>query len=120
MGNKPVDNYPHALALVSEFFMTQEMCEKVVNTHSSKIQFVPECYKTGKICDKAFNKSFLAFFLFLIDIKLKKCVTEYVPDQYKIQEISDKAVRGCLAALKFVPDWFVTSKRIKRIYFVRR
>ena len=44
--------------------MTQEMCDKVVNTHSSTIQFVPEYYKTKKMCDKAFNKSFLAFFLY--------------------------------------------------------
>ena len=39
------------------------MCYKVVNTHSSTIELVPECCKTQKMCDKAFNKSFLAFFL---------------------------------------------------------
>ena len=37
------------------------MCDKVVNTHSSTIQFAPVCYKTQEMCDKAFNKSFLAF-----------------------------------------------------------
>ena len=26
-----------------------------------------------KMCDKAFNKSFLSFFIFLIDIQLRKC-----------------------------------------------
>ena len=26
-----------------------------------------------------------------------------------------KAVDDCLAALKFVPDWFVTSKMIKKL-----
>ena len=52
MWNKVIDNYPHAL------------------------EFVPECYKTQKVCDKAVNICFLYLILFLIDIKLKKCVTE--------------------------------------------
>ena len=50
------------------------MRDKVVNIHCSPIEFVPECYKTQKTCDKSFNKSFLAFSIFPIDIKLKKCV----------------------------------------------
>ena len=28
----------------------------------------------------------------------------------------DKAVYDCLVALKFVPDWFVTSKMIKILF----
>ena len=48
------------------------MNNNVVNTHSSTIQFVPECCKTQKMCNKAFNKSFIAFF--------------YTPDWYKTQE----------------------------------
>ena len=28
----------------------------------------------------------------------------------------DKAVDDCLAALKFVPDWFVTSKMIEKLF----
>ena len=39
-----------------------------------------------------------------------------VPDQYKTQQICDKAVDDCLAALKFVPDWFATSKIIKKLF----
>ena len=39
---------------------------------------------------------------------------KYVPDQYKTQQISDQAVHDCLAPSKFVPDWFVTSKMIKK------
>ena len=42
------------------------------------------------MCDKAFNKSFLAYF--------------YILDEYKTQQISDKAVDDCLDALKFVLD----------------
>ena len=66
------------------------MWDKVDNTHSSTIQSVPEYYKTQKMCDKAFNKSFLAYF--------------YILDEYKTQQISDKAVDDCLDALKFVLD----------------
>ena len=39
MCNKAVDNYPHALEFVPEYFMSQEMCDKVVNTRSSTIKF---------------------------------------------------------------------------------
>ena len=37
-------------------------------------------------------------------------------DRYKVQEICDKAVDDFLPALKFVPDRFVTSKMIKKLY----
>ena len=40
----------------------------------------------------------------------------YVPDQYKTQQMCDKGVDYCLVALKFVPDWFVTSKMIKILF----
>ena len=40
----------------------------------------------------------------------------YVPDQYKTHQMCDKAVDSCLTALKFVPDWFVGSKMIKKLF----
>ena len=109
MCNKAVDNYPHTLRFVPECYKTQVMCDKVVNTYSSTIKFAPECYKTQNIWDKVFNKCFLAFFIFLIDIKIK----QYVSDQYKTQRMCEKAFDDCLTALKFLPDWFVKSKMIK-------
>ena len=39
----------------------------------------------------------------------------YVPDQYMIQQICDRAVDYCLAELKLVFDWFITSKMIKML-----
>ena len=42
--------------------------------------------------------------------------TIYVPDQYKIKKISNKAVDDLLVALEFVPNWFVTSKMIKKLF----
>ena len=54
------------------------MWDKVVSTHSSTIQFVPECYKTQKMCDEAFDLSFLAYF--------------HIPDGYKTQEMCDRII----------------------------
>ena len=41
--------------------MTEEMCDKVVNTYSSTTQLLPESYKTKEMFDKAFNNVFLHF-----------------------------------------------------------
>ena len=38
----------------------------------------------------------------------------YCPDKYKTQRMCDEAVDDCLAALKLVPDWFVTSETIRK------
>ena len=68
----------------------------------------------------------LCLILFLINIKLKKCVTElflkilfliiYCPDKYKTQRMCDEAVDDSLVALKLISDWFVTSKIIKKLF----
>ena len=39
----------------------------------------------------------------------------YSPDRYRTQKICDEAIDDCLAALKFIPDWFVTSKILKKL-----
>ena len=39
----------------------------------------------------------------------------YCPDKYKIQRMCDGAVDDCLAALKFIPDCFFTSKMFKKL-----
>ena len=36
-------------------------------------------------------------------------------DQYKTQKNRNEAVNDCLAALKFVPDWFVKSKMLEKL-----
>ena len=38
-------------------------------------------------------------------------------DQYKTQKMCDKAVDDCIAALKIVSYWFVTSKMIKILFY---
>ena len=100
------------------------MCDKIVNTHSSAMQFVPECIMTQQMCDKAFNKSFLALFYVPDQYKTQEICNSiisddpfsvrYVPDQYKTRKMRDKTFDDCLAALKLVPDWSVTSKMIKK------
>ena len=40
----------------------------------------------------------------------------YCPDKYKTQRTCDEAVDDSLAALKLVLDWFVTRKRLKKLY----
>ena len=52
------------------------MWDKDVDTYPSTIKFVPKPYITQETCDKAVNRRFLCFILFLIGIKLKKCLTE--------------------------------------------
>ena len=57
-------------------YKNQEMCNRAVDNYPHAFEFVPECSMTQEMCDKAVNKCFLYLILFLIGIKLKKCVTE--------------------------------------------
>ena len=76
MCNKSINNYPHPLEYVLECFMTQKMRDKAVHTYPSTIKFVPECFILKKCVINQLIDVILYFILFLIDIKLKKCVAE--------------------------------------------
>ena len=39
----------------------------------------------------------------------------YDTNRYKTQIMCKKAIDDCLAALKFIPDWFVTSKMFEKL-----
>ena len=41
---------------------------------------------------------------------------QYCPYKSIIQEMCDEAVDGFLAALKLIPNWFVTSKTIENFF----
>ena len=41
-------------------------------------------------------------------------IVVYCPDKCKTQNMYDEAVDDCLEALELIPDWFVTSNRIKK------
>ena len=102
------------------------MCDKAVDTYRSTIKFVPDCLMTQEMYDKAVNRWFLHLILFLINRKLKKCVTHLFlkirflivdcPDKYKVQRMYEEAVDDSLAALKLIPDWFVTSKMTEKLF----
>ena len=76
MSNKGMDNYPHALDFVPECYKTQILYDKAVNTYPSTIKFISEWLMTQEICDRVVNRCFLCLTLFLININLKKCLTE--------------------------------------------
>ena len=40
----------------------------------------------------------------------------HCPNTYKTQKLCDGAVQDCLIVLKFIPDWFVTSKMIEKFH----
>ena len=44
------------------------------------------------------------------------CLMVYCHEKYKTQRICDEAVDDYLAALKYIPDWFVTSKMTKKLF----
>ena len=51
------------LEFVPECYKTKEMCDKVVNTHSSTIQIAPECYKPQKCVIKLLITLLLHFYI---------------------------------------------------------
>ena len=59
-------------------------------------------YKTQEMSDRVFSEN---TFLIL-----------YCCDRYKTQRMCDEAADDFLLALKFIPDWFFTSKVIKKIF----
>ena len=64
--------------------------------------FISDLYKAQETCNTV--------------VSLYPFLTVYCSDKYKTENMCDEAVDNSLAALKFIPDWFVTSKIIKKIY----
>ena len=66
------------------------------------LKYCDDRYKTQKICDKTVSKD--------------PFTVKYCHGRYKTQEICDKAIDHFLPALKFVSNWFVRSKMIKKVH----
>ena len=49
------------------------MCNKAVDNEPHALEFIPECFMTQEMCDKVINTILLQYNLFLNAIKLKKC-----------------------------------------------
>ena len=62
---------------------------------------VPDQYKTQEICD--------------IVVSLYPFLIVKYPDKYKTQKMCDEDVDDCPAELKFILDWFATSKMLKEL-----
>ena len=56
----------------------------------------PDQNKTQEMCDMAISED---LFMFV-----------YCPDKYETQRMCDEAIDDSLTALKFILNWFVTSK----------
>ena len=63
------------LTSVPHCYKNLEMYNKAVENYPHALEFFPECYETQKMCDKVVNRYFLYLILFLINIKLKECLT---------------------------------------------
>ena len=74
------------------------MCNRAVNTSISVILFVPECYKTLEMCGKTADTCPFVF--------------NSVTDQYKAQEMYDKAFSEDLFLLEYFLNRFSTSIKI--------
>ena len=77
------------------------MYDEAVHDYADTLEFVPDWCQ--EMCVKAISKNHF--------------MLEYCHDRYKTQEICSKAVDNFLPALKFVPNWFVTSKIIKKTLY---
>ena len=138
MCDKAILENIETLKSAPDCYKNQEMCNKAVDNY-----FVPNCYIAQKCVIKLSILILLEYNLFLNAIRLKKCVIKqliyvffvfdsipdqyktqemcnivvslaYCPDKYKTQKMCDETVDDCLAALKFIPDWFVTSKMLEK------
>ena len=65
-------------------------------------------YKTQKICDKV--------------VSLYPFFNSNCPNEYKTQIMCNETVDDPLVVLKLIPNWFVTTKMIKKLFycFVRK
>ena len=77
------------------------MCDEAVDICGILFDCVIDQYITQEMCDKVPPK--------------KHFRLTYSHDGYKSPEICEKAVESYLQILKFVPDWFITSKTFKKL-----
>ena len=98
--NKAVDSYHHALEVVPECYKALKMCDKAVSAYPSTIKLVFASLIIQEMYEKAVSRCFLYFIMFLINIKLKKCMAElllkilfivYFPDKHITEKIHDEA-----------------------------
>ena len=70
MCDKVVDNYAHALGLITIVIRLKKVYNKAVNAFLLTIQFVPKCYKDRGIINKIVYIFLFYLALLLIDIRV--------------------------------------------------
>ena len=76
------------------------MGDETVDRHPFLLDSVSDKYNIQEMCDKIVSED---------PFKLKHC-----HDRYETQEMcNNNVVDDFVSTLKFVPDWFVTSKMIR-------
>ena len=73
--NDAVHMEPHSLAFVPDSLKTEEMCNEAVRREPYTLDYHSDHFKTQKMCDAAVREDPTVFFLFLIILKHKKCVS---------------------------------------------
>ena len=69
--------------------------DKSVDNYLHALEIVPECYETQKCVTK-------------LPVNTFSSTIEYIPDQFKTQEICDKALDKCLFVFYSVPNQYKT------------
>ena len=94
MYDKAILENSGTLESVCDYQKNQQMCDKAVENEPHALKFVPDCCKTQELVIKLLRDVFLHLFIFLIDIKLRKCMKELYlkillccPGRYKTQRI---------------------------------
>ena len=78
---------------------SRNVWHSVVSNDFSLILYCPEKYKTQRMFESVVSED--------------PSLIVYSPTQRIWDEVAD----DCLAALKFVPDWFVTNGMIKKMFY---
>ena len=84
----------------------QQMRDKAVDNYHPVSKLVPDYFITQKYVIKLSILIITQYKLFLIAIRLKKCVVKliYIPDQSKTQEMCDKVVSEDPFSIFYCPD----------------
>ena len=99
MYNEVISENGGMLEFIPDYYKDQKMCDKAVDNCFHASRFAPNCYKIQKCSIKLLVRVVLLYlFLFLINVRPKKCV-----------------IKLLIPALKFVTDWFVTNKMIEKL-----
>ena len=74
MRKHAVKKLPYLLRYVLDQYKTQQICDKAILENGGRLKSVPDCDKNQEMCNKAVIITLMHLNLFLIAIRVKKCV----------------------------------------------